>query len=152
MPNILVVGGTRGLGNELVKQYSESNTTVYATSRKSAPHSNLDRIKWISSVDLTQESSAKTLIDGLHKAGAADTQLDIVNISAGYFGKESYDEPSWSEEVTMYTTSAIAPVFIVQRLFKAKLLGKGSKVILVSSEAGSIALRQPSEGGGNFCQ
>lgn len=50
----------------------------------------------------------------------------------------------------MYTTSAIAPVFIVHRLFHAGLLTKGSKVVLVSSESGSITLRHESEGGGNY--
>lgn len=50
----------------------------------------------------------------------------------------------------MYTTSSIAPVAIVQALSSASLLQPGTKVILVSSEAGSIALRHPSEGGGNY--
>lgn len=50
----------------------------------------------------------------------------------------------------MYTTSSIAPVFIVHRLFHAGLLTKGSKVVLVSSESGSITLRHESEGGGNY--
>lgn len=50
----------------------------------------------------------------------------------------------------MYTTSAIAPVFIVHRLARASLLQRGAKVLLVSSEAGSIALRHESDGGGNY--
>lgn len=51
----------------------------------------------------------------------------------------------------MYTTSAIAPVFIVHRLFHAgQLLTPGAKVVLVSSESGSIGLRHASEGGGNY--
>jgi NAD(P)-dependent dehydrogenase (short-subunit alcohol dehydrogenase family) len=50
----------------------------------------------------------------------------------------------------MYTTSAIAPVFIVHRLVHANLMGKGSKVILVTSESGSLTLRHEAEGGGNY--
>lgn len=50
----------------------------------------------------------------------------------------------------MYTTSSIAPVFLVHALFHAGLLSKGSKVVLVSSESGSITLRHESEGGGNY--
>lgn len=50
----------------------------------------------------------------------------------------------------MYKTSAIGPIFIVQALEKAGLLVKGSRVILVSSEAGSITLRHESEGGGMY--
>ncbi|KAL8696433.1 MAG: hypothetical protein Q9224_002797 [Gallowayella concinna] len=50
----------------------------------------------------------------------------------------------------MYTTSSIAPVFLVHHLVKAGLLVRGSKIILVSSESGSITLRHESEGGGNY--
>lgn len=50
----------------------------------------------------------------------------------------------------MYTTSSVAPVFIVHRLFHAGLLAQGSRVVLVSSESGSITLRHESEGGGNY--
>lgn len=46
----------------------------------------------------------------------------------------------------MYTTSSVAPVFIIRELFKAGLLPDGSKVVFVSSEAGSIALRIGTEG------
>lgn len=50
----------------------------------------------------------------------------------------------------MYTTSSIAPVFVVHSLVHAGLLKSGSKIILVSSEAGSITLRHEKEGGGNY--
>lgn len=50
----------------------------------------------------------------------------------------------------MYTTSSIAPVFIVHKLVHSDLLKSGSKVVLVSSEAGSITLRHETEGGGNY--
>lgn len=47
-------------------------------------------------------------------------------------------------------TSSISVPFIISSLTKAKMLKKGSKVILVSSESGSITLRHESEGGGNY--
>lgn len=73
-------------------------------------------------------------------------------ITAGRFTTEDFSDkgPNWDEQVTMYTTSSIAPVFIVHRLFHAGLLAEGSKVVLVSSESGSITLRHESEGGGNY--
>lgn len=74
-------------------------------------------------------------------------------ISAGHFMTEDFTAekgPNWAAEQRMYTTSAIAPVFIVHRLAQAGLLQHGAKVLLVSSEAGSITLRHESEGGGNY--
>lgn len=53
-------------------------------------------------------------------------------------------------ECSRYTTSAIGPVFVVHHLVKGGLLAGGSKIILVSSESGSIKLRHESEGGGNY--
>lgn len=50
----------------------------------------------------------------------------------------------------MYTTSAISPPFIAHSLTRAKFLASGSKLVLVSSESGSITLRHAKEGGGNY--
>lgn len=73
--------------------------------------------------------------------------------------------PSWDDQVTMYMTSSVAPTVIVHRLTHAGLLlqqqkqkqgsgggpgAAGAKIVLVSSEAGSITLRHEEEGGGNY--
>jgi len=50
----------------------------------------------------------------------------------------------------MYTTSAIAVPFLVHSLSTSKHLKKGSKILLVSSESGSVTLRHEKEGGGNY--
>lgn len=41
-------------------------------------------------------------------------------------------------------------MFIVHHLVKSGLVAKSGKIILVSSESGSITLRHESEGGGNY--
>lgn len=147
MPTVLIVGATRGLGSELAKQYaSQPNHSVTGTSRSNDhPQGFPEAVRWVTGVDVSQQSAGWTITDGLQ--GQAQ---DVVIISAGYFGKESFDEPDWDAEVQMYKTSAIGPVFIVHALQKAGLVGKGSKIILVSSEAGSITLRHESEGGGMY--
>jgi len=50
----------------------------------------------------------------------------------------------------MYTTSSIAPPFLVHALSTARYLPPNSKILLVSSESGSITLRHEKEGGGNY--
>ena len=105
MPNILVVGATRGLGASLVKTYlSSPSNYVFGTSRGSKTPSNTDSLKYISNIDLASESAGSTLA----KAIADDVEkLDVVIISAGYFGLESFDQPDWQKEIQMYTTSSI---------------------------------------------
>ncbi|KAK7751664.1 hypothetical protein SLS62_006324 [Diatrype stigma] len=152
MPSALVVGATRGLGAALVKQYASQSATaeVYGTTRSgSAPQGFPDSVKWLSNIDLTNPDVGDSITQQLKGA----QPLDVVVISAGSFVLEDFSAekgPNWAEEVKMYTTSSVAPVFIVHRLAHAGLLRPGSKVVLVSSEAGSIALRHEKEGGGLY--
>lgn len=148
--SVLIVGATRGLGASLRELY-ESNasvTTVFATTRSSTPPSDSSdsHVTWITNIDVSQPDVGGRLISQLPPS----TKISTVIVTAGYFGFETFDDLDWEKEVRMYTTSAIGPVFLVQRLVKANLLEKGSKVILVSSESGSITLRHEREGGGNY--
>ncbi|OQE38694.1 hypothetical protein PENCOP_c008G08295 [Penicillium coprophilum] len=143
--NILILGATRGLGASLRTLYSAKTAThVFATTRSSNPEPN-SGVTWLTGIDISQPDVGQKLISQLPA-----TKLSTVIISAGYFGFETFESPDWEKQVQMYTTSAIGPVFVVQSLVKADLLDQGSKVILVSSESGSIALRHEKEGGGNF--
>ncbi|KAH7175513.1 hypothetical protein EDB81DRAFT_770123 [Dactylonectria macrodidyma] len=151
MSSVLVVGATRGLGASLVKQHVERGDTVYGTQRStSTPEGFSPAVKWIPGIDLTDSHVGEKLAASLE---SESRPLSTVIISAGHFSTEdlSADKgPNWEEEVRMYTTSSIAPVFIVHSLVKGGLLAKGSKVIFISSESGSIALRHEKEGGGNY--
>ena len=112
-----------------------------------APPSTISpKITWIADIDIGTEQAGPKIL----KALPPKTSISTLIITAGYFHLESFDSPSFSDEVTMYKTSAIGPVFIVHHLFKGGVLAKGSKIILVSSESGSIALRAQSEGGGAY--
>jgi NAD(P)-dependent dehydrogenase (short-subunit alcohol dehydrogenase family) len=59
-------------------------------------------------------------------------------------------EPTTGPANARAATSAIAPPVLIHALARAALLPAGSKILLVSSESSSIALRHPKEGGGNY--
>lgn len=144
---VLIVGGTRGLGAALVQHYSQQpHTTVFATSRKdvSEEHSS-SGVKWLSNIDLTKSDCGTAIASQL----PPDTALSIVYITAGIFQLESFPNPEWDTQLATYLTSTIAPPFIVAELFKNGNLPKSSKIILLSSEAGSFTLQQAG-GGGNY--
>jgi len=145
--NILIVGATRGLGAALATLYSKNPTNhVFATSRSSSPPASKSEITWLTSIDVSASQVGQNLVSQI----PASTKLSTVFITAGYFGFETFDAPDWEKQAKMYTVSAISPVFIVHHLVKAGLLDTGSKVIIVSSESGSITLRHEKEGGGNY--
>lgn len=145
--NILILGANRGLGASLKALYSSNPSThVFATLRSAtAPATPVTNVTWLTGMDISQPDIGQKLASQL-----SSTNISTAIITAGYFGFETFDEPDWEKEVRMYTTSAIGPVFVVHHLVKAGILVEGSKVILVSSESGSITLRHEKEGGGNF--
>lgn len=144
MPTALIVGATRGLGYELAKQYAEKGFTTYGTARSSPKDASKD-INWITNVDIAEPTAGTTIADGL-----SGNKPDVIIIAAGYLHKESLSEPDFEAEVKTYKICSIGPVFVAHALHKAGLFKNGAKLILVSSEAGSITLRHPSEGGGMY--
>jgi NAD(P)-dependent dehydrogenase (short-subunit alcohol dehydrogenase family) len=145
MSNVLILGASRGLGASLRTLYStKPDTHVFATARSSIPEQT-PGVTWLTGIDVSQPDVGQKLV-----AQLPSTKISTAIITAGYFGLETFDSPDWEKQVQMYTTSAIGPVFVVHNLVKAGLLDQGSKVILVSSESGSITLRHEKEGGGNF--
>ncbi|TVY14184.1 putative oxidoreductase [Lachnellula arida] len=162
MPNILIIGATRGLGASLANLYASTPTnTVYGTTRSpSGPKGLNEKIVWVPNIDVSEEGVGASLVNQLGQLGVAGGMIegkdevrgfDVVVITAGYFATEDFTNgPRWAEQVKMYTTSSISPPFIIHSLTRAKLLPTGSKIVLVSSESGSIALRHDKEGGGNY--
>lgn len=50
----------------------------------------------------------------------------------------------------MYATCALAPPFLAARLAAGHNFAPGAKLLIVTTEGGSIALRTADEGGGNW--
>ena len=119
---------------------------MIATSRSESAQESAKNVLWVSGIDIAKEEAGKNLAS----ACKSKSPIDIVVMTAGFFSTETLDEPKWEDEIKTYTTSAIGPVFLVHHLVKANLIAKGAKIILVSSESGSITLRHESEGGGNY--
>jgi len=144
---VLIVGATRGLGKSLLDQYASAKEgVVYGTARNTPPQKHSNFVKWIGDVDLSTKDAGLNIVAKYEE----DDPVDILVLTAGYFGLESFEKPDWEKELLMYKTSAMGPVFLVHHLVHAGVLKKGSKVVLVSSESGSITLRHESEGGGNY--
>lgn len=146
MPTSLVIGASRGLGLELAKALHAKGNTVFATVRSPPPPQTFpDGVNVIPSVDVGTEDAGKAVVEGLK-----GSKIDLAVINAGYFRTETIDKPGYSEELEMYKTVAIGPVFLVHHLVASNSFALDAKLILITTEGGSITLRTKEEGGGNY--
>jgi NAD(P)-dependent dehydrogenase (short-subunit alcohol dehydrogenase family) len=145
MKRALVVGATRGLGLELTKGLLARGWEVSTTSRKDAPALAELGCKVASGVELLEDKCGDVLVAGTSGV------FDQVYMNAGYFYTgETFDVLNFEEERKMFEICAIAPLRIIQALVKGGRLVSGSKIILITSEGGSIGLRTEEEGGGHY--
>ena len=143
---VLIVGATRGLGASLAQTYLSQGFKVLGTARGSSAPST-PKVNWITSIDLTEPSAGSKLASAVRP----HAPIDLAVVVAGYLSLESFEKPDWDAEVKMYTTCAIGPTFVVNALAKEGCLKEqGGKIVLLSSEAGSVTLRHESEGGGMY--
>lgn len=72
MPNVLIIGATRGLGAALAKQYAaQPDTTVFGTTRSaSGPKHISEKIVWVPHIDLKESSVGIRLVNQLGQLGA----------------------------------------------------------------------------------
>ncbi|KAB5560033.1 hypothetical protein GE09DRAFT_1115360 [Coniochaeta sp. 2T2.1] len=159
---ILVIGGSSGLGAQLSWLYALDDKEVHATCRRKTPPAEFTDGR--KPPDHLVQSIVHQVEDAFPSATSVHL-FDTVIITAPYFAPEDpvvseadneleldldHDRISWAKQHIMYTTAAIAPVFIINELVDAKMLAPGAKVVLVSSEAGSLTLRHPSADRGNY--
>lgn len=132
----LVTGGNRGIGLSLVKELVSSGCSkVIATIRGQAEVSGAEVI---SGIDVTDNKVAEKLVTALK-----DQKVDILINNAGYFYEpvETLSTLNFEEEMKMIDICALGPLRITAALANANLLPEGSKVVIISSQGGSVTWR-----------
>lgn len=145
---VLVVGASKGLGLELIKQLASDGAEAIATCRKT--NADLDAAgakQIIPDVEVTS-------MDSLGKMASAITgPLDYIIFNAGIFPNVVDNLDSVQEEaaIEQFSVCGFGPVRCVAALKKANLL-KGAKVAIISSQAGSAQWRftQNKDKGGDY--
>jgi len=145
---VLVIGASRGLGLEIVKQLAKDGAETVATCR--APNAELSGAGAKQIIPDIEVSS----LDSLKKmAGAIQGDLDYVIFVAGIFPDVVDNLGSVQAEAAMqqFDICGFGPVRCVAALKAAGKL-KGAKVAVISSQAGSTAWRftQNKDKGGDY--
>ncbi|MFM7330520.1 MAG: SDR family oxidoreductase [Brachymonas sp.] len=140
--NILIVGASRGIGLEFVRQYTNEGARVIATARGDE---GLGRIAALGAKALRVDVAKPESVSGL--AWQLDgEQINVIVINAGVFGprSEGLQPPSTEDFNAVMHTNVLGPMRVIPQL--TDVLAAHSKLAIISSRMGSISLRESSSG------
>jgi len=139
---VLVIGASRGIGFELVRQYLADGAQVSATARDDA---GLDRLRDAGATALRLDVADGTSASAL--AWQIDGEVfDVVLLSAGTFGPRSdgLDAPSVGDFDRVMHTNVLGAMRVLPQL--AGALAPGARLAVLSSRMGSMGQRAAASG------
>jgi len=142
MAQVLIIGASRGIGLELVKQHRERGDIVVATARDDA---SLEKLKALGATAIKLEVSDVVSIAGL--AWQLDGyQFNRVLYVAGLYGPKTIglQPPSAADFDAVMHTNVLGPMRVLPQLLDA--LAPDARIGILSSRMGSMTLRANSAG------
>jgi len=129
--SVLVVGASRGLGEEFVRQYAADGWNVLATMRRPAA-AHLPAAVTTLALDVCKRDSIKAAVEMLPE------RLDRLVICAGALGEknEHFETPRTEDFDEVMHTNVLAPIALIEAL--ASRLGRDGCIAVLTSRMGSI--------------
>lgn len=138
----LIVGASRGIGLELVRQYLADGDRVFATARNDESLASLRAMgARVLRLDVTDAASVSGLawqIDG--------EAFDTVVVNAGVYGPSTsgIETPTEADFDSVMHTNVLGPMRVIPQL--ADALAPGARLGVISSRMGSMGLRASASG------
>lgn len=134
---VLVIGASRGLGREFVRQYLADGAQVTASARRPAEVAELEAAGATAfQLDVTDAASASGVAWRVDGAG-----FDVAIINAGVLGPHTggLETPSQDDFDAVMHTNVLGPMRLMPQLVDA--LAPGARLAVLSSRMGSIGER-----------
>lgn len=136
MKTVLVVGASRGIGLEFVRQYRADGARVIATARDAA---GLARLTALGAEALKLDVTDAASISGLARQLDGE-KIDLALYVAGVMaGGNAGDAPAADVFDQVMRTNVLAPMRVLPQL--VEVLAPDARLVVLSSRMGSIALR-----------
>jgi short chain dehydrogenase len=144
---VAITGANRGLGLALATEVSNAGAQLIAIVRSSSPELDaLQPTQIITGIDATKDEDTIELHTKI-----IGGPVDILINNAGYFKTEveTLDALDFADEIKTIDICAVGPLRITSSLINGKILTEGSKVIMITSQGGSVSWRpvQCADGG-----
>lgn len=138
---VLVTGANRGLGLRIVQELSQLGAIAMATTRSAS--NSLSCCKYVyEGVDVTNYKSLEAMAETMRSRDGIET-IDVLINNAGYFYEphETLEAMNFDEQLKQIDICGVGPLRVSRALLLAGLLGSESKIIIISSQAGSVEWR-----------
>ena len=142
MKKVLIVGASRGIGLEFVRQYRQAGDAVMATARSAE---GLARIEALGAqavpLDVADAGCAALLASAI--AGQA---FDVIVHNAGIYGPrtQGLQAPTAEEFDSVMHTNLLGAMRVLPQL--TAVLAPAAKLAVISSSMGSVGLRESTSG------
>lgn len=140
--NVLIIGASRGIGLEFVRQYRAAGASVSATARSEEGLAALRELGATAiALDVASAESASRLawqIDG--------KPFDVAVVCAGVYGPSTsgLQPPTEADFDAVMHTNVLGPMRVIPQL--ADAMAPGAKLAVLSSRMGAIGPRESSSG------
>jgi NAD(P)-dependent dehydrogenase (short-subunit alcohol dehydrogenase family) len=143
MPTALIIGASRGIGHELVRQYCADGWQVIATVRQPGDAASLEKLgAQTRLLDITDQNQCIAFAAALQQQ-----RLDVAIHNAGMFGPRSdpMTPPSQADFDAVMHTNVLAAMWLLPRIGPLVAAAQG-KLAVISSTMGSLGARGNSSG------
>jgi NAD(P)-dependent dehydrogenase (short-subunit alcohol dehydrogenase family) len=131
MAHIVITGCNRGIGLELVRQYTARGDTVTAVCRHAGPELGATGATILEGIDVATDEGIARLAEAL-----GDTPIDVLLNNAGILRSDTFDTLDFDAMLEQYKVNTLGPLRVTRAL--SNNLSAGSKIAIVSSRVGSI--------------